>query len=77
MSPTRPLGRLERKLARSLLLVSLALGLTWIALFFASGSWVSTDGEVMFALSMLVGGMVWLGFAVIAALMLLLGVEKR
>lgn len=73
----RDLTPTERRLAKSLLLVSLVAGLTWVWLFFSSGDWVRTDDGVVLALLLLVGGLMWLAFAFIAALVLLFGVRQR
>lgn len=77
MSGRRELQPLERRLARALLFVSACLSLTCIALFFGSGHWVRTDGQVVLALLVFLGGLLAAGFALVALLMLLLGVVKR
>lgn len=77
MSGVRRLQPLERRLARSLMLVSLVASLTWFVVFFASGGWVQSDGEVVFALTLFVGGMVWAGFTLVAFLLLVFGVRRR
>lgn len=77
MSDYRNLTRTETRLAKSMLLLGLVSGLTWIWLFFTSGDWVNSDQQVFLALTLIAGGMLWLGFAFAAVLLLLFGVRSR